>query len=148
MMRQGMRQRGFTLIELMIVLVFLGIITTIAAQSFSGAKKDGERASILAEMSALNDAVGRYYQGNYSYTGASVSNVPIAEVRGGIKANSNYAVTLVIPDGQSYFLIAKPLSTGVMEGEGTYSIDHLGQRCYFPASDNANPATDGCPKKL
>ncbi|MFZ5722043.1 MAG: type IV pilin protein [Pseudomonadota bacterium] len=139
--------RGFTLIEMLIVVVILGIITTIAVQSFSGASKDGERARIISEMNSLNDAVGRYYQGSYSY-----EDITMADIRGQIEASKYYTVTIVhpltggVPDVQRYFLIAKPLSTGMMAGEGTYSISNTGQHCYFPDDDDADPATDGCPK--
>lgn len=152
-MNKAVVQRGFTLIELLIVVVILGIITTIAVQSFSGATKDGERARIISELKALNDGIGRFYQGGYSYEGvAGAGGAPVAAVRGEIEASKYYTVTITHPvaggvtNYQRYYLVAKPLSTGIMVGEGTYSIDEAGQHCYFPDSDNANPATDGCPK--
>lgn len=152
-MNKAVMQRGFTLIELLIVVVILGIITTIAVQSFSGATKDGERARIISEMKALNDAIGRFYQGNYSYEGAAgAGGVPVAAVRGEIEASKYYSVTITHPvvggvtDYQSYYLVAKPLSTGIMVGEGAYSIDQAGQHCYYPGNDNANPAVDACAK--
>lgn len=147
-MNKAVMQRGFTLIELMIVVVILGIITTIAVQSFSGATQDGERARIISELNSLNDALGRYYQGSYSYQGATV-----AGIRGEIEASKHYAIAIAHPDDgggnpdyQKYYLTAKPLSTGLMAGQGTYSISETGRHCFFPASDNANPETDGCPK--
>jgi len=146
-MNKAVMQRGFTLIELLIVVVILGIITTIAVQSYSGATQDGERARIISELNSLNDALGRYYQSSYSYEGATVSGI-----RGQIEASKHYTVAIAfpvvggVPDYQRYYLTAKPLSTGLMAGEGTYSIRETGQHCFFPDSDNANPETDGCPK--
>lgn len=134
------QQRGFTLIELMIVVVILGIITTIAVTAFSGATQDSERSRIIAELNSLNDAMARYYQGNYAYTGATV-----ATLRGtSIQASKAYTVTVSIPTAQTYFLIATPVATGTMKGTGVYSVNQTGQRCHF-SSDTANPATDGCP---
>lgn len=152
-MNKAVTQRGFTLIELLIVVVILGIITTIAVQSFSGATQDGERARIISELNSLNDAIGRFYQGSYSYEGvAGGGGAPVAAVRGEIEASKHYSVTITHPvtggvtDYQRYFLVAKPLSTGLMVGQGTYSIDEAGRHCHFPGNDNANPATDGCPR--
>lgn len=144
------QQGGFTLIELMIVVVIIGIITTIAVQSYSGATQDGERARIIAELNSLNDALGRFYQGSYSYEGAADgSNLPVATVRGTIEQSKQYTVTLVHPAGpdyQNYFLIAKPLGSGIMQGTGTYTMSSTGQRCFFPGNDSADPEADGCPK--
>lgn len=152
-MDKACRQHGFTLIELLIVVVILGIITTIAVQSFSGATQDGERARIISEMNSLNDAIGRFYQGSYSYEGvAGAGGTPVPAVRGEIEASRHYSVTIAhpvtggVPDYQKYYLMAKPLSTGIMTGQGTYSISETGQHCYFPGDDNANPATGSCPR--
>lgn len=138
------RQGGFTLIELMIVVTILAIITTIAVSAYRGTVRDGELSRMISELSSLNDALARYYQGTYAYTGAAdVADRPVAAVRGNIQASTQFAVTLLLPTAQTYFLIARPVAGGTMVGEGTYSVNETGRRCRF-ASDTANPATAAC----
>ncbi|HEV7557410.1 MAG TPA: type II secretion system protein [Kofleriaceae bacterium] len=56
------RQRGFTLLELMIVVAMLGILAAIAIPSFfsesARAKANGETGEILAELSTREDQYG------------------------------------------------------------------------------------------
>lgn len=145
-MNAGSTQRGFTLVELMIALVILSILTTIAVTTFSDSGRDAERARIVAEISALNDAMARYYQGGYSYTGATVGDLRTAGGGTAIAASPAYTVTLdVSDDGQEYMLWARPVAGGIMAGEGSYSINQVGQRCVYPGADSADE-NDPCEK--
>lgn len=134
------KQRGFTLIELMIVVTIIAIITGIAVSAFSGAGREAEQSRIMAEINSLNDAMSRYYQGSYSYTGATID-----ALRGGVNvsiaASPNYTVTLNNLAGQTYILLATPVAGSVVAGTGAYSIDETGRRCYYVGSDAADPAT-------
>ena len=134
------KQRGFTLIELMIVVAIIAIIAGIAVSAFSGAGREAEQSRIMAEINSLNDAMSRYYQGSYSYTGATID-----ALRGGVNvsiaASPNYTVTLNNLAGQTYILLATPVAGSVVAGTGAYSIDETGRRCYYVGSDAADPAT-------
>lgn len=139
---QRASQNGFTLVELMIALVIVAIISAIAASTFSGADQEGERAKIVSELVALNDALGRYYQGTYSYEGAT-EEILRTEMGSTIAASENYDVTVEVDaDGQGYVLSARP-STDTMRGTGAYTMDETGLRCSFPGNDNATHPGDG-----
>lgn len=136
------RQRGFTLIELVVVVAIIAIIAGIAISAFSGAGRQAEQSRIMAEINSLNDAMSRYYQGSYSYTGATMD-----ALRGGVNVNiaasPNYTVTpTVAATGQSYDLVARPVTGSVVAGTGAYSIDETGRRCYYPGNDSADPEGD------
>lgn len=136
-------QAGFTLIELMIALVIVAIISSIAATVFTGADEDAERARIVTEMVALNDAMARYYQGSYTYENATMA---ILRTGGGtpIAASPAYTVELdVDADGQGYVLAARPVAGGAMDEKGAYTVDETGQRCSFPGDDGAEHPGDG-----
>lgn len=67
-MVNGARQHGFTLIELMVVVVIVGILMMVALPAYQGSLQKGRRAD---GMSALMDAAGRQEKFNLdrsSYT--------------------------------------------------------------------------------
>jgi prepilin-type N-terminal cleavage/methylation domain-containing protein len=54
------RVRGFTLIELVMVIVILGVLAAVAIPKFVDMKGDAERASVEATVGALRSARGIY----------------------------------------------------------------------------------------
>lgn len=106
------RQRGFTLIEIMIVVVIVGIVASIAFSAFSDNSRDAQRMRGISDMTSLNDAVGRFYQNNFSYDGLDNAALPGLAANAGINLTDQYAFTIVVAaDGQSYTLTATPADT-------------------------------------
>jgi type IV pilus assembly protein PilE len=59
---------GFTLIELMIALVILGIVTAIAFPSFLDSVRKGRRAEAFSGLAGLQQAQERWRTNNANYT--------------------------------------------------------------------------------
>ena len=68
-MREKLRgtQSGFTLIELMVVILIIGLLATIVVQNLKGATDKANRIEAQADISALKTALDRYYLDNGSY---------------------------------------------------------------------------------
>ena len=66
-------QRGFTLVELMVVLVIIAILTTIAYPSYQEQVRKTRRADCAAALVGLAAAMERHFSTNSSYTGAAAS---------------------------------------------------------------------------
>ena len=68
-MRERVRgsDEGFTLIELMVVILIIGLLATIVVQNLKGATDKAKRIKAQADISALKTALDRYYLDNGSY---------------------------------------------------------------------------------
>ena len=62
-------QKGFTLVELVVVIAILGVLAAIAVPRFINALDDANEATDLANEKALQAAVNLYYLTNSAYPG-------------------------------------------------------------------------------
>ncbi|MCY7316088.1 MAG: prepilin-type N-terminal cleavage/methylation domain-containing protein [Rubrivivax sp.] len=63
-------QRGFTIVELMIAVVVIGVIAALALPSFLDSIRKGRRSEALSALSAIQQAQERYRSNNRNYAGA------------------------------------------------------------------------------
>ena len=63
-MREGNLQSGFTLIELMVVVLIVGLISSIAIPVFGRALDKAHRTAVGASLTELHRAMARYYADN------------------------------------------------------------------------------------
>lgn len=112
-----MKQRGFTLIELMIVVAVIGILSAIAIPSYLEHLKAGHRAEAKADLSELGQFMERYYTENNKYSAATL---PFSQSpRSG---TAYYTITLTAASAKpdEYSLVATP--TGTMTGDRCGSL--------------------------
>src|ERR1700687_3400089 len=60
-------QDGFTLIEIMVVILILGLLATIVVQSLRGAADQAKRPRTKADLAEIKTALDRYYLDNGYY---------------------------------------------------------------------------------
>jgi prepilin-type N-terminal cleavage/methylation domain-containing protein len=65
------RERGFTLIELMVACAIVGILTALAYPSYRNYVIRGQLVDATNGLSGMRANMERYYQDNRSYTGAN-----------------------------------------------------------------------------
>lgn len=138
-MKQQNKQKGFTLIELMIVVAIVGILAAIAYPSYQESTAKSRRANAQAELMSLSSAMERYYTANNHYSNAAAGGADIGVPAGtlySVEPNvlTYYDITIAETDGvtsdttsaQSYDLEAVP--KGAMSGDrcGTMSLSSTG----------------------
>ncbi len=127
-MQKQYSQQGFSLIELMIVVVIVAIIAAFAYPSYTRQVQATRQSAAQGEMMSYASVLENYRAQNFSYENAPV-NVPPP-------ANDNYAINVVVSaDFRSYVMTAVPI--GQQLGSGAMALNERGQNCVNPDDDAA-----------
>jgi prepilin-type N-terminal cleavage/methylation domain-containing protein len=90
MKRRKVRQTGFTLVEIMIVVAIIALLAAIAVPGFLRARKRSQASKILNDLRMIDAAVDQYAIENGKKTGDLVS---IPDWTNYVKKDSNLFVT-------------------------------------------------------
>lgn len=119
-------ERGFTLIELMIVVAIVAILAAVAYPSYTNHVKRTNETKLRGDLMDLAASLETWKAQNFTYAGATLSNMgsPLA-------SDSNYTVNPgIAADGATYTAIAAPKAGTVMGGERPFGIDQDGNTCF------------------
>lgn len=86
-------QKGFTLIELMIVVAIIGILASIVVPSYTEYVKRAKAAEATANLANLKSRMEQYFQDNKTYADTGTLIAPCSPVAADIKF-FNYSCTI------------------------------------------------------
>ena len=128
------RARGFSLIELMVVVAIAGILATIAYPMYQNQLRKGTRAAAQAEMMKLADREAQYLLDARSY---AIGTNALTTLNHSLPpdVSNHYNVTITASDGTntpttppSYIIVATPKTTSAQKDDGTLELYHTGTK--------------------
>ena len=118
-------RRGFTLIEVLIVLGVLCLLWAAAVPSFQGQLARGRRVDGQQALLALAQGLERHYGDRGTYLGAALG---AGGVYPALSAGGYYGLTIVHQSADGYTLSATPQGGQAADGCGALGYNHLGER--------------------
>lgn len=76
-------QRGFTLIELMVVVLIIGLIATVVTVNVNKARKQGRDAKRISDISSVAQALQAYYTDNKFFPNTNYYTQAVSILNGG-----------------------------------------------------------------
>jgi type IV pilus assembly protein PilE len=149
---QRIRQKGFSLIELMVAVAIIGILTSIAYPTYQGFIVSTNRGAAQADLMSLAAAMERHKAASFSYKAAADSaadtgkpaifhqHSPSAE----LYAKRKYDLFISEASGSAYLIEAKPVTGTPQAGDGNVAFYSDGRRAWDANNNGTYSTTEFC----
>lgn len=126
------KQRGVSLLELMIVVAIVGILASIAYPTYQDSVRKSRRAECAGALAGLGNAMERFFTVNSTYLGAAAGGAntgapaifPVACPTDG--GAPSYNITISAATGSTYALQAAPIGPQAADKCGSLTLSNTG----------------------
>ena len=125
------RLRGFTLVELLIVIAVIALLTLIAFPSYQAYMKRVYRSEVQSLMLDLANREQQYLLDNRSFLGggaSAVSTLVPTGIPADVSAYYTVAITAAAGPPPTFTITATPKSGTLMAGEAAFTLDQDGTK--------------------
>ena len=127
-MNKSMNNKGFTLIELMIVVAIIGILASIAYPAYQDYVARAKRGDAKVELLSLQLAQEKYRANNITYGTLAQLGVVAAGVTTMLAAEGDYNLTVSNITAATYMLTATRTGSQASDKCGNFSINQAGTK--------------------
>lgn len=128
------KQKGFTLVEIMIVVAILGILTSIALPSYSGYVNRARVTEATSQLADMRVQMEQYFQDNRTYAGSTAAGEPCEADNSGEFFN----IACGTPDATTYTITAT--GKGAMLNDFLYTVNQANAK----TSEFEGVTANGC----
>ena len=132
---KSLRMRGFTLIELMIVVAIVAILASIALPSYTSYIARARRADARTQLVQVAQFMQRFYTANDTYIQDRASNLVATQVPTTLRQSpadttAIYTLNIATSTTIDFTLQMVPVAGGPMAGDGcgTFTLNSAGVR--------------------